>query len=131
MGDINKYVLSKKIRNSATKLGIRELITDRYGSMGSGTTISNKKKQAIYGIWGSKGIKIFQGGYIPFHFGTKSYHRLFWIKITHLVAFGDKNPPLRSTAARRLRLHHQRVQKIYQNSGISQDKGIYFRDSET
>ena len=52
MGDINKFILSKKISNFATKLGLRELITDRHGSMGPGTTGANKKQQAIEGIWG-------------------------------------------------------------------------------
>ena len=40
MGDINKYTPSKKIRNSVTKIVLREIITDRHGSMVSGTTIS-------------------------------------------------------------------------------------------
>ena len=38
MGNINEYILSKEIRNFSTKLGIRELITDRHGSEGPGTT---------------------------------------------------------------------------------------------
>ena len=70
-----------------------------------------KKKQAIEGIWVSHGITISQGGYPPYHFGPKSYHRLMWIKIPHLVAFGGGNPPLGSPAARRLILHHPRGQK--------------------
>ena len=71
IGDTNKYILGKKIRNSATKLGPRELITDKYGSMGPGTTRANKKQLAIHGICGSQGITIFQGGYLPYHFGPK------------------------------------------------------------
>ena len=71
MGDINKYILSKKTRNFPTKLGLRELITDKHGSMGTGTIRPNKKHKAIYGIWGSQGIKISQGGYLPYHFGIK------------------------------------------------------------
>ena len=97
--------------------------------MGPGTTISNKKKQSIYDIWGLQGIVISQGGYTPFHFGPKSDHRLLWIKIPHLVAFGDKYSPLRSTVARRLRIHHPRGQKnTYKNLGNSQDKGTQSRD---
>ena len=58
MGDTNNYILSKKIRNFSTKLGLRELITDRHGLEGPGTTRANKKQQPIYGIWGSQGITI-------------------------------------------------------------------------
>ena len=80
MGDINEYILSKKISNFATKLGLRELITDRHGSLGPGTTRANKKQQAIDWIWVSQGVTISQGGYLPFHFSPKSNHRLLWIK---------------------------------------------------
>ena len=78
--------------------------------MGPGTTIANKMKQAIYGIWGSQGIIISQVGYFPYHFGPKSDQRLLWIKTPHLVAFGEKKPPLRSPEARRLILHYPRGQ---------------------
>ena len=71
MGDINEYILRKKIRNFATTLGLRELITYRHGSMGPGKMRYNKKQQAIDRIWVLKGIKIFQGWYLPFHFGPK------------------------------------------------------------
>ena len=58
MGDINKYIQSKKISNFATKLGPRKLITDRHGPEGPGTTGDKKKKQAIDGIWVSTEITI-------------------------------------------------------------------------
>ena len=58
MGDINDYILSKKFRNFAKKLGLRELIIDRHGLEVPGTTRANKKQQSIYGIWGLQGIKI-------------------------------------------------------------------------
>ena len=130
MGDINEYILSKKINNFATKIGIRDLITDIHGSMVPGTTRSNKKQEAIDWIWGSQGITIYQVGYLPFHFGPKSDHRLLWIKIPLLVSFGDKIPPLRSPAATRLRLHRPRGKNTYQNLGHLPDKGTYSRDSE-
>ena len=56
-------------------------------------TQEEKKKQTIDGIWGSKGIKIYQGGYLPYQFGPKSDHIILSIKIPHLVAFGEKNHP--------------------------------------
>ena len=66
--------------------------------MGPGTTIDNKKQQAIDGIWGSQGIKVSQVWYLPFHLGPTSDHRLLWVKIPHLFAFGEKKTPLRSPA---------------------------------
>ena len=65
MGDINKYILSRKIRPFTFKLIILELITDIHISMVPDTTRSNKKQQEIYGIWGSQGIYISQVGYPP------------------------------------------------------------------
>ena len=38
MGEINKYILSKRIRTFTTKLGLWELITDIYESMGPDST---------------------------------------------------------------------------------------------
>ena len=38
MGNINEYILSKRIRNFTAKLGIQELITDRHGYLGLGNT---------------------------------------------------------------------------------------------
>ena len=43
MGDINDYIISRKIENFATKLGQIELITERHGSERPETTRANKK----------------------------------------------------------------------------------------
>ena len=67
MGDINEYILSHNIRRFMVNLGLTEMITNKHGGQGPGTTISNNKGQAIYGIWASRGIIIYQGGYLPFH----------------------------------------------------------------
>ena len=91
MGDIKKYIISKKTRSFTIKLGLWELITGRHISMGPATKKENKKRQAIYGICGSQEIKIAQGRYPPFNLITKSDHRLLWVKLSHPVAFGDKN----------------------------------------
>ena len=93
MEDINDYIPRKKIRNFATELGLRELFTYTHGLEVPGTTITNKKKQAVDGIWGYQDITISQGGYIPYYFGPKSDNILIWIKIPHLVAF-EKKPSL-------------------------------------
>ena len=49
LGDINEYILSKKMRNFATKLGLRDLITYRHGSMGPGIKRANKKNRQYMG----------------------------------------------------------------------------------
>ena len=58
MGDINEYILSHNIRIFMANLGLTEIITNKHGGQGPGTTISNKKVQAIDGIWYSQGIII-------------------------------------------------------------------------
>ena len=72
IGDMNKYILSYKVRTFFTKLGLYRLIINRHGSVGPDTTRTNKKRQAIDGIWGSQGIYIMKGGYLPLYFGEKS-----------------------------------------------------------
>lgn len=113
MGDINDPINSHKIRAFFAKLGMRELITEKHGTSGPATTRSNKSDEAIDGIWGTLGISIIAGGYLPFHFGPKSDHRMLWIKLTHQVAFGGSQPPFRAPSARKLHLRHPRGQKRY------------------
>ena len=88
MGYINEYILSHNIRIFVANLGLTEIITNIHGGQGPGTTISNKKFQAIDGIWASQGIIISRRGYLPFQNGHKSDHRLLWIKIAHKITFG-------------------------------------------
>ena len=64
------------------------MITNKNGGQGPGTTIPNKKGQVIDGIWASQGNIIYQGGYLPFHDGPKSDHRLLWINISLDIEFG-------------------------------------------
>ena len=89
------------------------MFTKQHGRYGPMTKISNKKGQAINGIWASQGIIISQVGYLPFQYGHKSDHRILCIKISHDIAFGENKAPYRSPAARRLRLDHIRYQKKY------------------
>ena len=51
MGDINEYILSHNIRRFMVNLGLTEMITNKHGGQGPGTTISNNKGQEIDGIW--------------------------------------------------------------------------------
>ena len=67
---------------------------DKHGRQGPATTIPNNKGQADDSIKSSQGIIIYQGGYLPFHEGPKSNHRLLWIKISHGNYFGKTSPPI-------------------------------------
>ena len=96
MGDINEYILSHNIIIFMANLRLLETINNKYGGQGTGTTRSNKKGRAIDGIWASKGIIISQGGYLPFHNGPKSDHRLLWINISHEIAFRENKAPYRA-----------------------------------
>ena len=91
MGEINEYILSHNIRIFMANLGLTEMITNKYGGQGPRKTIPNNNIQEIDCIWASKGIIIYQGGHLPFHNGPKSDHRLLWIKISHKIAFVEKN----------------------------------------
>ena len=113
MGEINEYILSHNIRIFMANLGLTEMITNKYGGQGPGKTISNKKIQEIDCIWDSKGIIIYQGGYLPFHNGLKSDHRLLWINISHKIALGENKSPYRAPESRIPRLDHIRDQNKY------------------
>eukprot|EP00957_Ditylum_brightwellii_P020613 1554566-Ditylum_brightwellii.AAC.1 len=78
---------------------MRELITERH-SKGLVTTISNQSGEAVDGIWGTVGIKITAGGYLPFHYRILSNHRLLWVKILLTRVFGHPEPPMRRPKAR-------------------------------
>ena len=66
MGDLNEHVRSRQLRKFFSDHHMRELITDRHG-MGPATTKSNESGEAIDGIWGTPGITIKAGGYLPFN----------------------------------------------------------------
>ena len=46
-------------------LGLKKTITNKHGGQGPGTTIANKKCQAIDGIWESQGIIFFREDTYP------------------------------------------------------------------
>ena len=100
--------------------------------MGPGTTRANIKEKTIDRIWGSQEIAISQGGYPPpFHFGPKLDHKTLWIKIPHLVAFGEKKNHLSyhqlqgdlDSTALEARINTDK------NSGNSLGKEVYCIDS--
>ena len=50
-------------------LAMRKLIIKINGKKVPSTTISNKRRQPIDGIWGTTGINILEGGYLLFNKG--------------------------------------------------------------
>ena len=113
MGDFNEYIISHRCSQYLSKLGIRELITDKHGSEGPCSTRSNKNNNAIDGIWGSPGLATTSCGYLPVNYGLKSDHRLIWVKISLANSLGDKTLPPTTPSARKLRLHHLAGQQKY------------------
>ena len=66
MGDINDYILSRlnTKKNQFIHRQTRNPRTDHGQARNNGTSYhkSKKKRHEIYGIWGSQGILISQGG---------------------------------------------------------------------
>ena len=93
MGDINEYVLSKKISACSSSLGMRELITDRHREKGPATTRRNQKIKAMDGIWGTTVINIYAGGYLPFNQGPKSYPESYGSVSPTQKTFATRNTP--------------------------------------
>ena len=71
MGDMNEYILSKKIRKFTTKIGLRELITDIHGSMKPGTTRAKKNRQYM-GYGAHKALQHLKEG-IPLFTSTPNH----------------------------------------------------------
>mmetsp|Transcript_53808 Transcript_53808/g.161028 ORF Transcript_53808/g.161028 Transcript_53808/m.161028 type:complete len:426 (-) Transcript_53808:3458-4735(-) len=113
MGDINEYISSHKMKAFFATLGMREMIMEGHGNSGPADTRSNRSDVAIDGIWGTLGLSIKAGGYLPFHKGSNSNHLFLSVKITSLCAFGTKSPPTRLAAAIKLRMKHPRGQQKY------------------
>ena len=106
MGDFNEYILSHRSRQYFTKLGLREIITEKNESEGPGSTLSNKNSNATDGTRGSPGLSTTSCRYLPVNYGLKLYHRLIWIKISLANSLGDKTLPSKTPLAHKLCLHH-------------------------
>ena len=65
------------------------------------------------GIWGTIRLTIKKGGYLLFHLGIKSDHRIIWTKIANYVVLGSNLTPNKSTSDRKLILHHPKGQKKF------------------
>ena len=95
------------------KIGLRELITEKYGKKGPATTTRSKNHKTVEGIWGTIGLSIKEGGYLQYHLGIKSDHRLIWIQIAISIALGSQISPSKPTAARKIILRHLKWQEKY------------------
>ena len=113
MGDFNKNILIHRSHQYFSKLGLRELITYKHGTEGPGSIRSDKKNNAVDGIWGSPGLDMNSCGYLPVNHGLKYYHRMIRVKIYLANVYGNKTLPSKTPSARKLRLHHPAGQKNY------------------
>ena len=112
MGYFNDYILIHRSCKYFSKIGLRELITDKHRTEVPGSTRLNKQN-AIDVLWGSSGIFTTSYRYIPVNYGIKLYHRLIWVKTSLLNALGDKTLPSKTPLARKLRLCHRPGQQKY------------------
>ena len=90
LGDFNDYILSHRSRHYFSNLELIELITDKHGPEGPGSTRSYKSNNSIDGIWGSPGLVKTCCVYILFNYGLKLDHTLVWVKIHLGNTLGDK-----------------------------------------
>ena len=103
----------KKLESYFSKIGLRELITEKHGKKFPATKTRNKNHKAVDGIWGTIGLSIEKVGYLPYHLGIKSDHCLIWFKIETSVALGYQITPSKSAADIDLILHHPRGGRKY------------------
>ena len=96
-----------------SNLGIRELVTDKHGSEGPGSTRSTRNNNAIGGTWRSSGLNTTSCGYFQVNYGLKSDHRLIWVKTPLVNALGEKTILSKTPSTRKLRLNHPDGQHKY------------------
>ena len=107
------YIYSQKVKKYLSKLGLRELVIEQHGPEGPAITKLNKKNYAIYGIWGSPGLNIIEGGYLDFNQGPKYDHRKICIKLSTTTAFGNRYLISKYSSSQKLRLLHPTGQHTY------------------
>ena len=93
------------------KIGLRELIKEKHSKKGPATTRKKQNHEAFDVIWGTIGLSIKKCGYLPYHLGIKSDHRIIWVKIETSVALGYQLSPRNPPVDRKLRLNHPKGQK--------------------
>ena len=113
MGNFNYYIISHRYCQYLSKIGLRELITDKHIPKVPGSTRSNKNNNSIDGIWGYPRLALTYCGYLAVTYGLKSDHRLVWVKISVVNALGYKTLPSKTPSARKIRLHNPDGQQKY------------------
>eukprot|EP00957_Ditylum_brightwellii_P055774 4226618-Ditylum_brightwellii.AAC.1 len=93
-------------------MSITELITKLH-VLGPAITQCNTIGEAIDGIWGTAGIKITEGGYLPLCFGYKSDHHLIWGKFSIEYTFGSIDYPLQCPTTRNVWVGDLKGQRKY------------------
>ena len=63
-GNFNESIISHRSRQYFSKIGLREIITDKHGTEGPVYTKSNEKNNDIVDIWGSPSLDMTSCGYI-------------------------------------------------------------------
>eukprot|EP00957_Ditylum_brightwellii_P072704 5525411-Ditylum_brightwellii.AAC.1 len=69
MGNNNEYIESNNIKQFFTDLGMQELIKERHVQLGPAITKGKRAPEAINGIWGTLGVGIVAGSYLPIYAG--------------------------------------------------------------
>eukprot|EP00957_Ditylum_brightwellii_P007044 533304-Ditylum_brightwellii.AAC.1 len=75
---MNEDIRTDSIGGWCNSLGLRKLIIDRHVYQGHPMVKSNFSGIPIDSIWGTHGVQILAGGYLPFGEVLKSDHRLLW-----------------------------------------------------
>ena len=97
MGEINEKILSKTIRDFTSKLGLRELITDRHESLGPRNTRGKKEADNRWNM-GITGYQNLSRRVSSLSIRSKIRPHNFVNKNPTSSCLWRKNPPLRSTA---------------------------------
>ena len=109
------------------QLGLVESISDQYGHDGPATYKNGSNP--IDGIYVSRTLRGLKCGYLPFH--PSFDHRLGWIEIPMIIAFGDNIPQIVKSSARRLKCEDPRiVQKYLDRLATNLDRHNLFTRAE-
>ena len=94
--------------------GMREVILEAHDHRNAPPTHQRGSKP-IDGIWATAGISSTACGYCEFGKGFPGDHRLLWIDIDYVSAFGCLSPPLNRPKARRVSMKNPRSVKKFRN----------------
>jgi hypothetical protein len=109
--DWNADVRGEKTRKYMADLGMREVITEFHGDEDPHTY--NRGSNSIDGIFMTRDLYIFQGGYMPFGMGIGRDHRCLWLDTRTQVLMGYDLEQPRKFAARWLKYDDPRVRIKY------------------